>query len=108
MTTTYPGRENEFDLGDGHSFTWLIGPDGTCAGLIEHHPPGRDAIRPERSYCGGSVFWQKSTDNSWDDAYHELRAGSPGDEAHLTVHPSLLCPACGRHGWIRDGVWENA
>lgn len=26
----------------------------------------------------------------------------------LTLSPSLLCRACGRHGWIRGGAWVPA
>ena len=26
----------------------------------------------------------------------------------LTLSPSLLCRACGHHGWIRDGRWVPA
>lgn len=26
----------------------------------------------------------------------------------LTISPSLLCTACQRHGWIKNGVWVPA
>lgn len=26
----------------------------------------------------------------------------------VTVEPSILCPDCGLHGWVRDGVWTDA
>lgn len=26
----------------------------------------------------------------------------------LTIHPSILCPDCGLHGFITDGVWIPA
>ena len=29
-------------------------------------------------------------------------------EQPLTLSPSLLCRACGHHGWIRDGKWVDA
>ena len=29
-------------------------------------------------------------------------------EDPLTVSPSLLCTRCGRHGFIRQGRWEEA
>lgn len=25
----------------------------------------------------------------------------------LTIEPSILCPDCGLHGWIRDGQWTT-
>src|SRR5437879_746741 len=46
MPTSYPGREDEHDLGDGHSFAWYVDDDGAF-GLIEHHPPAR-LRRPRR------------------------------------------------------------
>jgi hypothetical protein len=29
-------------------------------------------------------------------------------EEPLTLSPSLLCTACGDHGWVRDGRWMPA
>jgi hypothetical protein len=29
-------------------------------------------------------------------------------ESPLTLSPSLLCPRCGHHGFIRDGKWVPA
>lgn len=26
----------------------------------------------------------------------------------LTLSPSVLCPRCGDHGWVRDGKWIPA
>jgi hypothetical protein len=94
--TPYEGREDEFDLGGGYSFTWLT-EDGQVIGLIEHHP------KPEGGpglYCGGYISWVPGGTRS---AKHQLVAGSPGDEEHLTISPSLLCRTCGNHGFIRDG-----
>lgn len=34
---------------------------------------------------------------------HQLVAEDP-----LHVEPSILCTACGDHGFIREGRWENA
>lgn len=33
---------------------------------------------------------------------------SIADTEPLTVAPSILCNACGTHGYIRDGVWVSA
>jgi hypothetical protein len=33
----------------------------------------------------------------------EVRAGGL-----VTVEPSILCPDCGTHGFVRDGVWVPA
>lgn len=100
--TPYEGREDEFDLGDGCSFTWLYASGGEqLIGLIEYHP------KPEGApgiYCGGYIAWVDTGGNTGR-AKHHLIAGSPGDEEHLTIHPSLLCRTCGHHGFIRDGRW---
>lgn len=110
MTTSYPGREDQHDLGDGHSFVWLQNRAGQTIGLIEHHPKGPDA-RPGALYCGGYVAWvpeveQQSTP-TWT-ARHQLLAGGPGDEASLTIAPSLACRHCPSHGFIRGGRWIPA
>jgi hypothetical protein len=110
VPTSYPGREDEHDLGDGHSFVWLQNQAGQTIGLIEHHPKGPDAT-PGALYCGGYVAWvpeaeQQSTP-AWT-ARHQLLAGCPGDEAALTIAPSLACRHCPSHGWIRDGRWQSA
>jgi hypothetical protein len=111
MPTSYPGREHEHDLGEGHSYTWLYSSTGQVIGLIEHHPKGPDA-RPEALYCGGYVAWapddaQPGVHPPWA-AWHQLVAGGPGDEEHLTIAPSLACRTCPSHGWIRDGHWVPA
>lgn len=111
MPTSYPGREDEHDLGDGHSFTWLQDGAGRTIGLIEHHPKGPDA-RPEALHCGGYVAWipeeaQQGVHPAWT-ARHQLLAGGPGDEASLTIAPSLACRHCPSHGWIQGGRWRPA
>ena len=99
MTTTYEGREDEFDLGGGSSFRWLS-DHGQIVGLIEHHPKPEDG---PGYYCGGYVRW-----DAHEKAKHQLVSGGPGDEEHLTLSPSLLCRTCGNHGFIRDGKWVTA
>jgi hypothetical protein len=45
--------------------------------------------------CSGYAPVKPSSDDGWDVVSLEP----------LTLAPSLLCRACGHHGWIRDGVW---
>lgn len=111
MPTNYPGREDEHDLGNGHSFSWLQGQTGQVVGLIEHHPKGPGA-RPGALYCGGYIAWvpeeaQQGVSRAWT-SRHQLIAGGPGDEEHLTIAPSLACRTCPSHGFIRDGRWVDA
>lgn len=30
------------------------------------------------------------------------------DPATVTLRASILCPDCGLHGWVTDGVWSGA
>jgi len=105
VSTAYEGREDEFDLGNGHSFRWFSDADGVF-GLIEHHPkPTPDA---PGNYCGGYIAWRQGEALPPDQPKHQLIAGGPGDEDHLTVAPSLACRQCPSHGFIRDGKWVDA
>jgi len=111
VSTSYPGREDEHDLGDGHSFVWLGDREGNVIGLIEHHPNGPDAT-PGAKYCGGYVAWvasnaQRGVSPPYT-ARHQLVAGGPGAEDALTIAPSLACRNCSSHGFIRDGRWVRA
>jgi hypothetical protein len=104
----------KYDLGSGHSFTWLGGHEGTTTpystawpdgvehenlvGIIEwHHTQAGES-------CGGSLMFEGADDD-------------PG-RPHWTVvsleplelAPSIACtsPGCGSHGYIRDGRWVDA
>lgn len=35
---------------------------------------------------------------------HRVDVPAPG----LTISPSIACEHCGLHGWVRDGLWEDA
>jgi len=104
MPTEYAGRSEEHDLGDGHSFVWSIDEFGHVYGLIEHHPAA-DGGSP---YCGGYIAW--AVPQHWPTCVprHELVRGGPGEEALVTISPSLACRTCGNHGFIRDGKWVTA
>jgi hypothetical protein len=107
VPTPYPGRADEHDLGDGHSFVWMIDADGEPFGLIEHHPAGPDAS-PGSLYCGGYIAWRRPADDSRIAVKHQLVAGGRGEEAVLTVAPSLQCRSCPSHGFITNGRWVPA
>lgn len=103
MATTYLDREDEFDLGDGHSFRWFQDSDGVL-GLIEHHPPAAEDKSKGALYCGGYIAWREGLGLS---SKHRLVSGGPGDEEHTTVEPSIGCNHCSNHGCIRDGRWVS-
>lgn len=109
MDRHFPPPDNAVDIGHGHSITWFgwfpdrdlnpqydgvpdidrmgvtiwhPAPDGgQCAGAITFDVPGVAALRP-----GGPVWQVISLDP-------------------LHVEPSVLCRACGDHGFIRGGAW---
>ena len=55
-----------------------------CGGFVTFDLPGT------REVFAGGAFWRVE---SWEP---------------LTLSPSLLCRACGRHGFIRGGLWAEA
>lgn len=73
---------------------------GAVVGLDYTHP-GKD--RP----CAGFLYFDTPK-------VREVFEPSPGamwtveQDEPLTLSPSLLCRACGHHGWIRDGRWVPA
>lgn len=106
MVTSYQDREDEFDLGTGHSFRWFKDSDGIF-GIIEHHPPTSEAQSKGALYCGGYIAWREPVLGTTLQVKHHLTAGGEGDEGHITVEPSLSCNSCTSHGFIRDGHWES-
>jgi hypothetical protein len=101
-------REDEHDLGEGHSFVWMS--DGVkVIGLIESHPHPVDEAHPF-GFCGGWIRWARSSkqDSSMAEPRHQLVTGSPGDEDNVTISPSLACIRCPSHGYIRAGKWVDA
>lgn len=104
MATDYPGRESEFDLGNGCSFCWFSDEDGTF-GLIEHHPASDAARSAGALYCGGYVAWRRPDREPTLSVNHSVVSGGPGDEGRLTLAPSIRCKTCGHHGTIQDGAW---
>lgn len=72
---------------------------GVTAGLIESHP------RPDNGErCSGAITF---------DLVETIDLGSRPrwtvvSRDPLTLEPSLLCRACGHHGFIRNGQWVPA
>lgn len=74
---------------------------GTVVGLDYTHPTG-DGRR-----CAGFIYFDTPRVRQ----VFEPSAGrmwQVEQEMPLTLSPSLLCRACGHHGWIRDGNWVPA
>jgi hypothetical protein len=62
---------------------------GKVAGLYYEHP-GRSG-----EVCHGWITFKPYWKDGWD-----VQSWEP-----LTISPSLLCRACGHHGFIRGGRW---
>lgn len=106
-------KEPDLDLGDDHTlrfYGWSPErdinpqydgiPDEPKAGAVVDH------LRPDGTPCIGSgvhfdtpIMRQVTKDqNMW-----QVESWEP-----LTLSPSLLCRACGDHGFIREGRWVRA
>lgn len=88
------------DIGDEHSME-LRHFEGELSGLNYWHP-GKDG-KP----CMGFITfagraWARRFDGQ------QIEAWDVVQESPLTLSPSLLCRACGDHGFIRDGKWVRA
>jgi len=90
-------RSERFDLGDGHSFEFVSDKSG-INGIDYFHQ------NKEGNECSG---WIPFNGSSWGN-----RFGNKGWDVQslhpLTISPSLLCRACGDHGFIRNGKWVRA
>jgi hypothetical protein len=92
---------NVLDLGSGHRFTFAVNAAGERVGGIHDHPAGSDLGKAGDGRCAGSVTFRgfaERGESEWDVVQQDP----------LTLSPSLLCRACGSHGWIRSGKWEIA
>lgn len=53
--------------------------------------------------CSARPGWSVGTIDLTSGTKHHLVSREP-----LTVEASVLCDACGDHGWFRDGKWVSA
>jgi len=82
----------QLDARNAVELTGKTGKEGLF-GLIWYHQ------RPDNAKtCSGCLSWDAADANHWD-----LISLEP-----LTLSPSLLCNACGAHGFIREGKWVPA
>lgn len=116
---------DHIDLGGGHSYVWLLGDpqeyptddvrfidfkgDGqTLVGLIEFHPkPGGPVSDVDDGQCAGGVYFVAGT--GLHATHKPIWTVVSLDPLHL--EPSILCRppyGCGNHGYIRNGLWEDA
>lgn len=90
-------------IDENHEFLWVTDSSDEHSsaerppnpiGIIEYHR------KPDGDWCGGYAYFtghgppdKTWTVNSWDP---------------LDLSPSLACPTCGSHGYIRQGKWVPA
>lgn len=84
-----------FDIGHGVTI-WFVSTKGVISGIgFEHRCAG---ARPSQSWI---PF--KGRPHGCD-----LIGWTVETEDPLTLSPSILCPECGHHGFIRAGRWVPA
>ena len=90
--------KNAVDIGGGHRIQFVTWEGEVCA-INDYH------LKADGQWCRGFVDFKGSKwalqfgpDTGWDVVSREP----------LTLSPSLLCRACGDHGFIREGKWVKA
>lgn len=116
------------DIGHGvtiHAFGWKPDrelnpqydgiPDIEWAGIIIDHPfgPGPTEERYRGLYNMNSQMGQCSSAVTFDsETMRRVNLNGPRWTVEsfypLTISPSVLCCACGYHGFIRQGLWVPA
>lgn len=87
------------DIGHGVGIRFMAWHEHERAGITERHPTpdGTDG----GIHFGGVLFDLPGVAEAFpNSARWTVESWDP-----LTLSPSLLCPQCGHHGWIRDGKW---
>ncbi len=79
------------DIGHGVSVE-VRDIDGVAAGVAYRHQ------KPGGGTCEGYCPLRPVVSDGWD-----MVKRNP-----LTLDPSLLCRACGHHGWVKEGKWVPA
>ena len=79
------------DLGQGLNAE-LRYLDGVLQGMWYEHPCRNGQMSP------GWIPFKPECPSGW----------TLVSEKPLTLSPSLLCPMCGHHGFVRDGRWVPA
>lgn len=78
-------------------------PDEPRFGLVWRHPAGPKLEGAE--HCIGSITFDNPSSRT---TVPERSRWTVETWEPLTISPSLLCMACGAHGFIRDGRWVPA
>ena len=92
---------DSIDLGDGHTLKFSSYQGEMRAGCTIEHK------RPDGSDCNG---WIPFKGRAWANSFLpvEITAWTVEQDDPLTLSPSVLCRACGDHGFVRGGKWVRA
>ncbi len=87
------------DLGDNHTLRFAE-YEGERSGATVRH------LTPDGKKCSG---WIAFEGRAWAKSFEgKIATWKVEQEDPLTLSPSLLCRACGDHGFIRLGKWVRA
>jgi hypothetical protein len=90
---------NAVDIGSGHKISFAE-YQGEVAGITDWHR------KPDGAWCCGWVAFKGS---KWEKGFPQgIAAWNVTQREPLTLSPSLLCRACGDHGFITNGRWIKA
>lgn len=94
--------KDEIDLGDGHRLVFSDYKGEKRVGANVLHPP-------VAGKCDGQG-WIAFEGTSWSRLFttHPIATWKVEQNEPLTLSPSILCRACGDHGFIRNGRWVRA
>lgn len=90
------------DLGHGVYWTKVMASGDEWIGILEWHECLAAQNCSDAGLSAGGVYFENATTDI-KGARWQLVSGDP-----LTILPSVLCRACGLHGWITDGRWVPA
>lgn len=87
------------DLGDDHILNFMS-HEGEISGCrIEHK-------RNDGTLCDGFIPFKG---RAWDRSFNgKISSWDVINDDPLTLSPSVLCRACGDHGFVRQGKWVRA
>lgn len=85
------------DLGNGSHYSKVVDKDNKWIGINEWH------LSPTGKLCGGWVPFNVQSEYLAGGEKWTVNSYDP-----LDLSPSLLCTACGHHGFIRQGRWVPA
>lgn len=101
MSEQIEPEADAIDIGGDHKITYTE-YEGEPAGIVEWHK------KADGQWCRGWVPFRQS---AWGRGFENNPGWQGWDVVQrepLTLSPSILCRACGSHGFIREGKWVQA